>query len=382
MRSKAKGCNVGIVTFPISKAGNVPLSNLVAISRHFSNHLYIITGNEAEVLLNKGLDKIYVFKIYHKSGVNAITRIVNYAYTQLRISYNLARLAGKVDLWIFFFGESLLLPMLIAKSLRKKIVLAFTGSAAKAGKARRDALAKAIAVLQNINYVLPSRIVIYSKRLIKEQSLEKFKYKISIGHEHFLDFNSFKKKKKIEERQNLVGYIGRLSQAKGVLNLIKAFPSVLEMRGDIRFLVGGDGNLSSKIRAYLNKKGIRDKVKMVGWIPHENLPDFLNKLKLLVLPSHTEGLPNVMLEAMACGTPVLATPVGAIPSIIKNRETGFLLRSNDPTHIADRIVKLLSKPNLLEEVSRNAHRWIRANFREENAIDSWRRIFQELGTFQ
>jgi len=62
---------------------------------------------------------------------------------------------------------------------------------------------------------------------------------------------------------------------------------------------------------------------------------------------------------MACGTLVLATPVGAIPDVIKDNETGFLLKSNDPEHIAERIIELLNKPDLLEKVSVNAYNYVR-----------------------
>jgi glycosyltransferase involved in cell wall biosynthesis len=101
-------------------------------------------------------------------------------------------------------------------------------------------------------------------------------------------------------------------------------------------------------------------------------------MKLLVLPSFTEGLPNILLEAMACGTPVLATPVGAIKDIIKESETGFLLKSDDPIHIAERIIELLNNPELLEEVSIKAYNYVRENFSFEKTLDAWRKILSEL----
>jgi glycosyltransferase involved in cell wall biosynthesis len=83
---------------------------------------------------------------------------------------------------------------------------------------------------------------------------------------------------------------------------------------------------------------------------------------------------------MACETPVLATPVGAIPDIIRDGETGFLLKSNDPKYIAEKIVDLLNKPELLEKVSKNAYKWVRENFSEEKTLESWRRILHEFET--
>ena len=81
---------------------------------------------------------------------------------------------------------------------------------------------------------------------------------------------------------------------------------------------------------------------------------------------------------MACGTPVLATPVGGVSYVVKEGETGFLLNSNDPKHIAERIVDLLNRPNLLESVSAKAYRYVRENFNPENTLEVWRRILMDL----
>jgi len=119
-------------------------------------------------------------------------------------------------------------------------------------------------------------------------------------------------------------------------------------------------------------------VRLTGWISYADIQNFLNEFKLLVLPSYTEGLPNIMLEAMASGTPVLATQVGVIPDIIKDNENGFLLRSNGPKHITERIVELLNKPELLEKVSINAYNYARAKFSYEKTLQIWRKILKEL----
>jgi glycosyltransferase involved in cell wall biosynthesis len=164
---------------------------------------------------------------------------------------------------------------------------------------------------------------------------------------------------------------------KGVLNFVEAIPITVKQMKNVDFVLVGDGPLFSLV----NKKiGVfsGQQVKVLKWLPHHKLPLLLNKLRLLVLPSVTEGLPNVVLEAMACGTPVLATPVGAIPDIIKEGESGFLLKSNDPKHIAERIIELLNKPDLLEKVSVNAYNYVRENFSFEKTLDAWRKILSEL----
>ena len=365
--------NIGIVSFPLLESGAVPLSNLIEILHSLSENLYIISGNAATALSKryKG-DNIYIYLVNHEAGTNTFTRIVKFIYTQLRISCKLARITKHVDLWFFFLGEGgLLLPMLTAKLLRKEVVIVSAASNVSISKAQLDSLSKPIFLLEKINRVLSNKIILYSPNLIKEWNLEKYRHKISIAHEHFLDFDKFKVEKPLGERGNLVGYVGRLSKEKGILNFLEAIPGVLEARDEVTFLIGGDGQMRPQVEECANK--LDGKVKFVGWISHDELPRYLNELKLLVLPSYTEGLPNIMLEAMACGTPVLATPVGAIPDIIKDGETGFIMEDNSPECIAQNIIRALNHPNL-EQIARNARALVEKEFTFEKAVERYGKI--------
>jgi len=81
-------------------------------------------------------------------------------------------------------------------------------------------------------------------------------------------------------------------------------------------LIVRDGELRHEIKRYLKQKNLENRAQFVGWVSTDDIPDYLNQLKLLVLPSYTEGLPVIVQDAMACGIPVLATRVGAVPDII------------------------------------------------------------------
>ena len=372
--------NIGVITPPISEAGNVPLSNLIDILCSFYSDIYVITGNKGNILHNKCDKSIHLFKIRQKIGANLFTKVTNYIYAQLRISFKLIKLTRNIDLWIFFMGaDFLLLPMLTAKLLRKHVVMALPGSALKAAQDQKDpfVFVKVIDLMGKINRSFSDKIVVYSGSLVEEWNLEKYKNKISIAHKHFLDFDKFKIKKKFDERDNLVGYIGRLSEEKGAMNFVKAIPEVLKERNEIKFLMGGDGTLRDEIGRYLNEENLSDKVKFAGWIPHDKLSKYLNELKLLVLPSYTEGLPNVMLEAMACGTPVLATPVGAIPDVIKDKETGFIMKDNSPECIAENVERALEYPNL-DKTVKNAKELVEKEFTYEAAVERYREILEGL----
>ena len=151
----------------------------------------------------------------------------------------------------------------------------------------------------------------------------------------------------------------------------------MSKRDDISFAIGGDGPLQSRVKELVNKANLNNRVRFVGWIPHDELPGYLNELKLLVLPSYTEGLPNIMLEAMACGTPVLATAVGAIPDVVKDNETGFIMENNSPDCIARNIIRALSHPNL-EQIAENARALVEKEYNFEAAIKGYENILAGL----
>jgi len=365
--------NVGIVTFPIHDSGIVPLSNLINILRPLSGHIHLITGNAGCVFFKKS-NQIHTYLIKHQGGTNTLSRVTKYIWTQLKFLPILMKISRDVDFFIFFFSdEGMFIPLLAAKFLGKNVVLALTGFSVKQSRAKKDILSKPLDFLVKTNCILSDKITIQSEKQIGEQGLEKHKNKILVAPEHFLDFNKFKVEKRLSERDDLVGYIGRLTEEKGILNLVGAIPKVLEMREDVRFLIGGDGYLRGKIEEYLKKRNLNDKVKVVGWIPHEELSKHLNELKLLVLPSYTEGLPNIMLEAMACGTPVLATAVGSIPDIVRSKDTGFLMKRNSPQCIAENVIRALDYPDL-ECIAKNARTLVEREFIYETAVERYRKI--------
>jgi len=369
--------NIAILTFPISEAGNVPLSNLANILCSLFNDIYIITGNEGNVSARED-SRIHTYKIEHEMGANILSRIAKYVHTQLRICYKLVKVTKNVNLWIFFTGgEGLVLPMITAKLMKRKVVLILVACPAKISEARKDPLSKALSRLTKTNYTLSNRITVYSERFIQEWHLEKYRRKISIAHEHFLNFDKFRMEKRLNERRDLVGYIGRLSEEKGTLNFVTAIPEIPKEQKQVNFLVGGDGKLRDKIDKYIDEGNLKGKVAVPGWIPHDALPNYLNELKLLVLPSYTEGLPNIMLEAMACGTPVLATPVGAVPDVIRDGETGFIMKDNSPECIANNVIRALNHPSL-EQIVKNAHTLVKKEFTYEKEVERFRDILAGL----
>ncbi|MCC6004685.1 MAG: glycosyltransferase family 4 protein [Thermofilum sp.] len=207
--------------------------------------------------------------------------------------------------------------------------------------------------------------------------LQKFKRKIFPYGALYVD-NEFKVIKPLEKRKSIIGYVGALTQQKGIIQLLLAM-NILKSN-NVRLLIIGDGPLKNRLSIMVKKLSLEDRVLFLGTIPHLHLPYYLNEMKLLVLPSlRGEGLPNVIIEAMACGTPVLATPVGGIPDVIKDNETGFILVSTEPSKIAAKINELLAKDlRELQKVVNNALNYIDRNYRLQAAIKRYKLISKYL----
>jgi len=276
-------------------------------------------------------------------------------------------------------GANVLLPaIVVAKAFGTPIIINLPSSPQAIIEEEPRKLKKIFIACAKINFFLADRVVVYSPRLISEWNLEPYRHKILIAHRHFLDFNTFTVTTPLPDRPPLIGYIGRLSGEKGVQNLTQALPAILSNWQDLRVLIGGDGQLKETIEASLQEQGVSARVDLPGWIPHDNLPRYLNQLRLLILPSYTEGLPNIMLEAMACGTPVLATPVGAIPDVIIDGKTGFIMENNSPECIAANVVRALNSPDL-EQIAENGRRFVEENFTFERVVERWKKVLEEIG---
>lgn len=367
---------IGVLTLPLSSASRTPLSNLLEVLHGLSNSVYVITGNEGyNFVKNDG--RFWVYGVNYKTEKNVLLKVLRYLSGQIKLSIQLVWIARNTRVWFFFGGEKSLIPMLILKLLRKKTVLAIAGSSIKDAKFTNDPCLIPIQILSFVNCSLSDFIILHSRNLISGWDFEKYRHKILIAHRHFLDFNTFTVTTPLAARPPLIGYIGRLSREKGIQDFTQALAGILSDQQDLRVLIGGDGPLREATVTSLQEAGVTTRVNLLGWVSHDDLPTYLNQLRLLVLPSYTEGLPNIVLEAMACGTPVLATPVGAIPDVIIDGKTGFIMENNSPECIAENVIRALDSPNR-GQIAENGRRFVEENFTFEKVVDNWKRILQDI----
>ena len=164
------------------------------------------------------------------------------------------------------------------------------------------------------------------------------------------EVTALRRKLGIENGEPVVLTVGRFSREKGHIDLIEAIAHLRQAsERPFRLLLVGDGPERSNLVARIASLGLRETVVFAGHVP--NVTPFYALASVMALPSHTEGSPNVVLEAMAHGVPIAATAVGGVPEILQHRENGLLAPARDSKAMADAIDRLLADRALAERLA-------------------------------
>lgn len=365
---------VCVIKYIFDKSFITPSRNLENILLINSEKLFVINCVAENIELIESENDLVVLNVFHKRYNNKISRIMGYFYLQLNLSYNLMKIAKNIDICIFFTESGIFLPLLTAKLLNKRVLWLLPSFFQKMALLNQDIFSKFILnPFESFSKLLVDNIVLYSPNLVKEWGLENYKKKIVFAHEHYLNFDKFNPQKSLNKRSNIIGFVGRFSHEKGICEFVESIELLNE--DEYNFIIIGDGKLNEDVRDFIKNHDLVN-IKIVDWVEHDRLPDYLNEMKLLVIPSFTEGLPNIMLEAMACGTPVLAMSTGTIPDLIIDGVTGFLMESNSPKCISNNIIRALTFTQI-DEISYNALNLVKKNFDKDQTAKKWSIVFQE-----
>lgn len=175
----------------------------------------------------------------------------------------------------------------------------------------------------------------------------------------------------VKYEPGMIGYIGNLERYKGIDHLLSALLRLRASHGIKSGLyVIGDGPERLRLQSLARTLGLSTQVKFLGRKTHDQIPLWMNLCDIICLPSLTEGVPNVLLEALSCGVPAVASSVGGVPEILSREELGLMVDPEDANALADALSQALKK------------KWDRDPIRSHALQFSWednaRRLYEVL----
>jgi glycosyltransferase involved in cell wall biosynthesis len=167
-------------------------------------------------------------------------------------------------------------------------------------------------------------------------------------------------------------YLGWITKDKGVFDLIEAIKLIRLQVPNLKVIMCGDGDDRIELEDIIERQGLASYFTFRGWVKHEEKLELLANCDFFVLPSHAEGFPNSVLEAMASGLPIITTKVGAVEDLV-NDTNGILVDSHDVISLSSAILQLYENDGLRNELGLNAQKRVASNFDISSAITSFKK---------
>lgn len=195
-----------------------------------------------------------------------------------------------------------------------------------------------------------------------------------------VDTNLFKPEPKYHDPRHItIGTVKTLAPKYGIDTLLRAFAYAFEklsssdpgLADKMRLMVVGGGPQENELKSLAAQLKIQGRCLWTGRVPHQDVPQYLNQLDIYVALSRldSESFGVAVLEASACGLPVIVSDVGGLPEVVINGETGFVVKKEAPDEAGEAIIKLISEPNSIVTFATNGRRYVRNKFEwEENVL--------------
>ncbi|MFQ3294652.1 MAG: glycosyltransferase involved in cell wall biosynthesis [Natrialbaceae archaeon] len=371
---------VCVVTHPLSAAGENATRTLLDILAALGPVSLVTADLPANSTIRQDHE---VIELTSKgAGDSVVIAAIRFVLNQLRMC---AAIRQRPESVVLFFGAtSYLLPILFARLIGKTVLVEPRGDVPLTLRLNweqrmPDVIARVLAglvrLLERAGFEAAHRVVTYTPNMARELGLDPDAPHVYPHGARYVDTQTFRPEIPFEERADIVGFVGRLDEEKGIRELAevaKGLPDGMTLR----FV--GDGPLYEWLERELEDEIEAGAVELTGWVDHDDVPAELNRMKLLVMPSQpTEGLPTTILESLACGTPVYATPVSGVPDVVKERETGFMMESRASEDIIASIEAAFESADLAA-MSEAGRKLIVDEYSFEAAVERYERLIESL----
>jgi len=235
--------------------------------------------------------------------------------------------------------------------------------------------------IQNLSHFVLANSEAVRQFLVKEDGFQPGKIKVIRNAVDFERFASVPRDRAkffpaLGPGHKLIGMVANMNlPVKGHSYLIEAARAVCRILPGTRFVLIGDGRQRPKLEQQVRELGLEQNFLFLGY--HKDVPELLPCFDVSVLPSTAEGLPNVVLEAMAAGIPVVATAVGGTVEILEDGVCGLLVPPRDPEALAKAILRILQEPSLAEQLARAGQERVRAYFNFDRLLLELKELYEE-----
>jgi hypothetical protein len=371
---------VCVVTHPLAAAGENATRSLLDVLSSVTAVSLVTADLPADSEIRERHELVELTR--KGAGESVPVAAARFLVNQLRMCLVLARRDEQVVL--FYGATSYLLPVIAARLLGKTVLVEPRGDVPLTLRIQWEermpsvlarTLAGLVRGLERAGFAAAHGVVTYTPAMARQLDLDPDSPSVYPTGARYVRTDEFDVTTPFEERERRVGFLGRLDEEKNVRELAAVAKSLPE---GVTFTFIGDGGLREWLETELADEIAAGDVEMRGWVDHDDVPDELNRLRLVVLPSEaTEGLPTSILEALACGTPVYATPVSGVPDVVREGETGFLMDSTDPEDIRAELLAVIEREGL-DTISANGRDLIETEYSFESAQRRYRDILSTV----
>lgn len=312
-----------IITNPLpnhNKAASISLKKFISILPKKFETIHLLSANYEDICFEKCNKNITISNFKKYNGKNPIIKILNTIAIQIEICIAIKKCNAKMA--FFWISDKMILPYIYCKLRRidryNFVLYDIAYMRNLRGLKNKLSVFLMTYMTENAEYVCVESI-----HVLDNWPELRRKKNIKIIH-LYADSSIFDHKVPSQERKKIIGMLTRIANEKNVTAAVNAFHKFnTENEGEWKFIIVGDGPLRLELSALIDRLGIN--VELCGWKGRDEVSNYLNEFKLLLMPTSSEGLPNALLEAMWCGTPTLATRVGGIKDLVFDGNTGWYL---------------------------------------------------------
>ncbi len=286
------------------------------------------------------------------------------------------QLAGKSDIIHANWSINGAIGAFVSLVTKKPLVTALLGSDIKRARYNITDMSILRFCLKVSKYVITISKAIsdFLKEKFPEYSNKLVVIPNGVGNEFF---NLYEKRDKTKQYCNYITFIGNLTKNKGIDTIIQALAKTKNPNTKLR-IIGGGSELNH-LKNLANQYGLAPKVEFTGQVSHDHIPEYLKKAKTLVLASYSEGMPNVVLEAMAAGVPVVASNIDGVKELIKDGENGLLFTPGDHKMLAHKLDVLTGNNNLATKIGNKGRDFmIEQGFRWPDVAMRYVKIYEKI----